>query len=444
MKKRAPAARARKPVAAPKATPGAKPDSKLGSKLSAKLGSKLRTTPDSKLGAKLRATPDSKLRATPHSKLDSKLGSTLRSTLDALATPHSLGYRMPAEWEPHAATWLAWPHEPTDWPGKFDAIPWVFAEVARHLQEGERIRVIVSGKKEEATAKSVFSRSGVNLKQVDFVHLATDRSWTRDFLPLGVVKDAGKNGSAQKRETALVKWKFNGWARYKNHVKDEEAGLAVALQLGTPLALPEAQFGKRRARVVLEGGAIDVDGEGTLLCTEECLLNGRQARNAPLGKAGMEAVLRDHLGVERVLWLGSGIAGDDTAGHIDDFCRFVAPGQIVLAHEKNKRDPNYAVLRDAASRLKSACDAKGRKVEVIRLPMPAPIVFAGQRLPASYANFYVGNAAVLVPTFNDPNDREALGILAELFPSRRVVGIHSTDFVLGLGTIHCSTQQEVR
>jgi agmatine deiminase len=356
----------------------------------------------------------------------------------ALATPHTLGYRMPAEWEPHAATWLAWPHEPTDWPGKFDAIPWVFAEVARNLQDGERIRVIVSGKPEEARAKSVLERSGVNLKQVDFVHLATDRSWTRDFLPLGVVKGSGK-----KRETALVKWKFNGWARYPNHQKDEAAGLAVALQLGAPLALPEAQIGRKRSRVVLEGGAIDVDGEGSLLCTEECLLDGRQARNRALGKAGMESVLRDHLGAERVLWLERGIAGDDTAGHIDDFARFVAPGKIVLADEKNKKDPNFAVLQSAAQRLRSARDAKGRKLEVIRLPMPAPLVFDGQRLPASYANFYIGNAAVLAPTFNDPNDRKALGILSELFPGRRVVGIHSTDFVLGLGTIHCSTQQEV-
>jgi agmatine deiminase len=357
---------------------------------------------------------------------------------NALPTPRSLGFRMPAEWEPHAATWLCWPHEPKDWPGKFAAIPWVFAEVARHLQDGERIRVIVSGKKEEAAARSVFSRSAVNTKQVDFVHLATDRSWTRDFLPLGLVKGRGK-----QRERALVKWKFNGWACYPNHKKDEAAGLAVALQLGAPLALPEAQFGQKRARVVLEGGAIDVDGEGSLLCTEECLLTGRQARNSALGKAGMEAVLRDHLGAERVLWLESGIAGDDTAGHIDDFARFVAPSTVVLAEEKNKQDPNFAVLRDAARRLSRTRDAKGRKLSVIRLPMPAPIVFDGQRLPASYANFYIGNAAVLVPTFNDPHDRQALGILSELFPKRRVVGIHSTDFVLGLGTIHCSTQQEV-
>ena len=363
----------------------------------------------------------------------------MASAAATLETPHTLGYRMPAEWEPHAATWLAWPHEPTDWPGKFDAIPWVFAEVARQLQDGERIRLIVSSKADLAHAKSVFQRSGVALSNVDFFHLPTDRSWTRDFLPLGVVR-----GHGARRERALVKWKFNGWARYPNHRRDEEAGLAVALELGAPLALPEAEFGRKRARVVLEGGAIDVDGEGSLLCTEECLLDGRQARNAPLGKAGMEAVLRDHLGAERVLWLGRGIAGDDTAGHIDDFARFVAPGKIVLAEEKNRKDPNFAVLKDAALRLSRARDARGRKLEVIRLPMPAPIVFDKQRLPASYANFYIGNSAVLVPTFNDPQDRVALGILSELFPDRRVVGIHSTDFVLGLGTIHCSTQQEVR
>ncbi|HEY4102446.1 MAG TPA: agmatine deiminase family protein [Polyangiaceae bacterium] len=355
-----------------------------------------------------------------------------------LATPHTLGYRMPAEWEPHAATWLAWPHEPTDWPGKFAAIPFVFAEIARALQDGERIRMIVAGAAEEKMAKSVFAKSGVSLKQVDFVHLPTDRSWTRDFLPLGLVRGNGK-----KRETALAKWKFNGWARYKNHQRDERAGLAIALSLGAPLALPEAQFGRRRARVVLEGGAIDVDGEGSLLCTEECLLDGRQARNAALGKAGMETVLRDHLGAQCVLWLEAGIAGDDTAGHIDDFARFVAPGKVVLAEETNRKDPNFSVLQSAAKRLRNTRDAKGRKLDVIRLPMPTPVVFDGQRLPASYANFYIGNSAVLVPTFNDPKDRIALGILAELFPGRRVVGIHSTDFVLGLGTIHCSTQQEV-
>ena len=187
---------------------------------------------------------------------------------------------------------------------------------------------------------------------------------------------------------------------------------------------------------------MDVDGQGTLLATEQCLLSGRQARNRGLGKAGTEAVLRDWLGAETVVWLGEGIAGDDTGGHVDDFARFVAPGRVVVAQETDRRDPNYRPLREARERLRRAHDARGHRLEVVTLPMPRAVRFAGERLPASYANFYVGNAAVLVPTFNDPNDRVALGILADLFPRRTVVGIHSTDFVLGLGTIHCSTQQE--
>jgi len=352
-------------------------------------------------------------------------------------TPFGRGYRMPAEWEPHAATWLAWPHEPTDWPGKFEAVPWVIAELARHLQAAERIRLIVRNRSDRARATSALTRSGVSLRRVDFVTAATDRSWTRDFLPLGVVRGRGR-----RRELAAVKWKFNGWARYPNHAADEAAGRRVARQLGVPVFFPEARVAGRRARIVLEGGAIDVDGEGTLLATEQCLLTGAQARNRALGCAGTETVLRDYLGAEKVLWLGRGIAGDDTGGHVDDFARFVAPGRIVLAEEPNRRDPNYRPLHEARERLTGARDARGRRLEIVRLPMPRPVLFDGERLPASYANFYIGNAAVLVPTFNDPNDRVALGILAELFPKRTVVGIHATDFVLGLGTIHCSTQQE--
>jgi agmatine deiminase len=242
-----------------------------------------------------------------------------------------------------------------------------------------------------------------------------------------------------------VKFRFNGWARYKNFERDEAAGAKIQARAATAGAEPfQAYVNGGSERLVLEGGAIDVDGEGTLLCTEECLLDGRQARNRELGKAGVEEALRDHLGAEKVLWLGRGIAGDDTAGHIDDFARFVSPGKIVLASEQNRKDENYKPLKEARQRLSGARDAKGRRVEVIELPMPEPVVFDGQRLPASYANFYVGNAVVLVPTFNDPADATALGILTELFPGRRVVGIYSKDFVLGLGTIHCSTQQEPR
>jgi len=351
--------------------------------------------------------------------------------------PFGLGYRMPAEWEPHAATWLAWPHEPSDWPGKFEAVPWVIAEIARHLQAAERIKLIVRDGRERAAAARVLSASGVSLRRVQFLTARTDRSWTRDFLPLGVVRRRGR-----RRELAAVKWRFNGWARYQNHAADEAAGRRVAKRLGVPTFLPEARVAGRRVRIVLEGGAIDVDGEGTLLATEQCLLTGPQARNRALGRAGTEAALRDYLGAEQVLWLGDGIAGDDTGGHVDDFARFVSPGRVVLAEERNRRDPNYRPLHEARERLTGARDARGRRLEIVRLPMPRPVVFDGERLPASYANFYIGTGTVLVPTFNDPSDRLALGILAELFPARTVAGIHSTDFVLGLGTIHCSTQQE--
>jgi len=347
--------------------------------------------------------------------------------------PFDLGYRMPAEWEPHAATWLAWPHEATDWPGKFDAVPWVIAEIARHLQEAERIRLIVRNRAERTRAASALACSGVSLRRVDFFTAATNRSWTRDFLPLGVVRR--RHG---RRELAAVKWRFDGWARYPNHAADEAAGRRIARRLGVPTFFPTAAG----RPLVLEGGAIDVDGQGTLLTTEQCLLTGRQARNRALGKAGTEAALRDYLGAERVIWLGNGIAGDDTGGHVDDFARFVAPGVVALAEEKHRSDPNYRPLHEARERLSGARDARGRRIEVVRLPMPRPVLFDGERLPASYANFYIGTGAVLVPTFNDPSDRVALGILAELFPKRTVVGIHSTDFVLGLGTIHCSTQQE--
>ena len=348
---------------------------------------------------------------------------------------------MPAEWEPHAATWLAWPHEPTDWPGKFAAVPWVFAEVIKNLTVGgrERVRLLVSNKRMLKEASQALEQSQVDLRRVDFIETATDRSWTRDFLPLFVAKP----GRASKRALGAVKFRFNGWARYDNFERDEAAGRKVqARAAANGVAAFHANAGSER--VVLEGGAIDVDGEGTLLATEECLLDGRQARNRALGKAGVERALRDHLGAEKVLWLGRGIAGDDTAGHIDDFARFVAPGKIVLAAEKNRKDANYKPLRDALDRLVGARDATGRRVEVIPLPMPEPVVFDEQRLPASYANFYIGNSVVLVPTFNDPADRVALGIISELFPKRRVVGIYSKDFVLGLGTIHCSTQQEPR
>jgi agmatine deiminase len=354
------------------------------------------------------------------------------------STPRKFGFRFPAEWEPHAATWLAWPHEPSDWPGKIAVVPWVFAEVARQLTPGERVRILVRNAAERKSAARVLGHAGVDLKRVDFFVAQTDRSWTRDFLPLFVVRGA----HAKTSEVAAVKWRFTGWGRYPNHRKDEAAGAAVPSELGVPSWNAQARVNGRLARVVLEGGAIDVDGEGTLLATEECFFEGRFARNRDLGKQGVERAFSDYLGVDKVIWVGRGIAGDDTTGHIDDFARFVEPGIVMVSDERNRRDPNYRVLAEARERLEGARDARGRRLEVVQLPMPAPLYYGKQRLPASYANFYVGNEAVLVPTFNDPTDRVALGLLAELFPRRRVVGIHAVDLVLGLGTLHCSTQQE--
>lgn len=342
---------------------------------------------------------------------------------------------MPAEWEPHAATWLAWPHNREDWPGKFDVIPPVFVEIARHLSQVERVRLIVDGEIAEAAVRKLLVAGGADLGNVDFFHAKTDRSWTRDFVPLFVKR----RGDAS---VAAVKFRFDGWARYDNHHLDEAAGQSVAGFRNMKAWEPTAERDAESVRVVLEGGAIDVDGEGTLLASEDCLVSGSHGRNAWLGTAGTERVLSDMLGVDKVLWVGAGVVGDDTAGHVDDFVRFAAAGKVLLAEEKNPRDPNHAALEESRERLESARDARGRRLEIHRLPMPAPVLWGEERLPASYSNYYVANGLVLVPTFDDPNDSVALGILGELMPTRRIVGIRAVDLVLGLGTIHCSTHEE--
>jgi agmatine deiminase len=352
-------------------------------------------------------------------------------------TPSARGYRMPAEWEPHLATWLAWPHERRDWPGKLAPIPWVYGEVVRHLSPGERVRILVKDAAMERRAGALLARVGVDLGQIDFFRIATDRSWTRDFCPLFVKGPSGQVG--------LTNWRFNGWAKYANHKKDDAVGARLAQRLKQPHWKPEVPDEKGRAqRVVLEGGSIDVNGRGTLLTTEECLLSPVQARNPGLSRERLEEILGDHLGVRKVLWLGDGIAGDDTHGHVDDLARFVDERTVVLAEETDPGDANFAPLRENRRRLEAMTNADGQALRVVPLPMPAPVRLDGVRLPASYANFYIGNAAILVPTFNDPQDRRALEILGQLFPSRKVVGIHAVDLVWGLGTLHCMTQQQPR
>jgi len=336
-------------------------------------------------------------------------------------TPRQLGYRMPAEWEPHEATWLAWPHHHSDWPGKFAPVPWVYADVVTKLARVERVHILVNDEAAEIKARECLEKAGANLDAVQFFHCATNRSWVRDYCPLFVKNRAG--------EVAITKWRFNGWAKYPNWRADDAAVACIAPRLEMPVWHPG---------LVLEGGAVDVNGEGVLMTTEECLLSEDiQARNPGLGRAALEDALREYLGIERVLWLKRGIAGDDTHGHIDDLARFVNPHTIVIASESDPAEANYEPLAENLAILRSAVEW-----DVHKLPMPSPVYFEGQRLPASYANFYIANGLVLVPTFNDPADRIALSILSRLFNDREVVGIHALDLVLGLGTLHCMTMQQ--
>ncbi len=341
-----------------------------------------------------------------------------------------LGFRMPAEWEPHASTWLAWPHRRSDWPGKFSPIPWVYTEIVRALTRHERVNLLVGGPKTQARVEQTLSSAGVDLSCVGLWQIRTDRSWVRDSGPILVVNEPG--------ERAALDWRFNAWAKYPDWTHDDRIPAFVADQLGLRRWQPRL----RGWRVVLEGGSIDVNGSGLLLTTEECLLSGTQERNPPFDHADYERVFADYLGVKKVHWLGRGIAGDDTHGHVDDLARFVGPRTVVTVLEENPADDNYLSTQENLERLRAMTDLDGNRLDVLTLPMPSPRVFDGMRLPASYANFYIANGVVIVPTFNDPKDRVALGVLTDLFPDREVVGIHCVDLVWGLGTLHCMTQQE--
>jgi agmatine deiminase len=342
---------------------------------------------------------------------------------------------MPAEWAPHHATWLAWPHERTDWPGKFAPIPWIYADIVRHLARDERVGIMVQDSDERAQVERILKKSGVNLAAVDLLIVPTNRGWTRDFGPIFVKQfgDGPKNANV-----AFTNWHFNAWAKYDDWKKDDSATSRLAPKLNLPSWQPQ----HRGRRVVLEGGSIEVNSLGTLLTTEECLLSKTQERNPGFTRADYETISRDYFGATNVLWLGNGIAGDDTHGHVDDLARFVNPTTVVAVVEENQSDPNYAPLRENLARLRKMLDQDGRPLRVETLPMPEPVYFAGQRLPASYANFYIANMRVLVPTFSDPNDLAALSTLAKLFPDRAVIGIPCRDLVLGLGTLHCMTQQQ--
>ncbi|MGH7696776.1 MAG: agmatine deiminase family protein [Gemmatimonadaceae bacterium] len=338
-------------------------------------------------------------------------------------------YRMPAEWEPHRATWIGWPHHEPDWPGKLEAIPWIYAEIVRVLHVHEVVEILCHNDDVKADARAKLEAHGCDLSRVRLHLVPNDRVWLRDSAPTGI--------KAAKGSVLWAHWRFNAWAKYDNYLSDQHVGEAVAHLSGLPCLTPQRP--ENGERVVLEGGAIDVNGAGLLLTTEECLLSDVQQRNPGLTQEGYERIFRDVLGVRQTIWLGAGCAGDDTHGHVDDIARFVDPDTVVLAVEEDPNDANHAASMDNLDRLERL---EGRNLRIVKIPFPRPVIMDGQRLPASYANFYIANGVVLVPTFNDANDRHALQVLATCFPDRDVVGIHAVDLVWGLGTLHCLTQQE--
>ncbi len=355
------------------------------------------------------------------------------------SVPSALGFRMPAEWEPHRATWLVWPHNRADWEVKTAAIDWCYVEIVRHLIDGERVAILFKDAETERRGCARLLKSGVDPTHLERYRLPTNRSWIRDYGPLFVVQSGGLHPSG---EVAVTDWAFNGWGRYRAWQLDNMVPRLMARRLGLQRFEVTVSDGRRRRAVILEGGSIDVNGRGLLLATEECLLGSIQARNPGLSRATIEQVLADFLGARQVLWLATGIAGDDTHGHVDDVARFVASDTVVAATETDKTDINYAPLRENLARLATMTDVRGKPLKIVEIPMPHPLYFDCDRLPASYLNFYIGNRRVLVPTFNDPLDGVAIQRLATLFPDREVVGIHAVDLLLGFGTIHCLTQHE--
>ena len=347
---------------------------------------------------------------------------------------------MPAEWEPHEATWIGWPHNPTDWPDKLDTIRWVYTEIVRKIAAGEKVRILIESRTDRKIAQRYLARAGADSANVEFVVHATNRGWMRDSGPIFVRQGSPRGkGRGAKGSLAIVNFHFNAWAKYDDWHRDRRVPDVAAKLLGAPLFTARCDG----RPLVLEGGGIDVNGRGTLLTTEECYLDRKvQVRNPGVGRAELEEAIKQYVGVTNLQWLVAGPVGDDTHGHIDDICRFVNPTTLVLIKETNAKDANYRPLAENWERIKDVRLEDGSKPQVVALPMPAPLVFDGYRLPASYANFYISNAAVLVPTFNDPNDRVALGILGDLFKDRPVVGIHAVDLVLGFGTLHCLTQQQ--
>lgn len=347
-----------------------------------------------------------------------------------LTMEFSLARRMPAEWETHAATWIAWPHHEPDWPGKLAPIPWVYAEIVRALSQYERVEILSHNESVAENARVLLAAHGVSGDRYRLHMAENDRVWLRDSAPTGVIRS--------DNNVELIDWGFNAWAKYDNYSKDAAIGRVIERITGLPRT--EAKREDNGQRLILEGGGIEVNGNGMMLVTEEWLLTDVQVRNPGMSAQDYEESFAKYLGVTDTIWLGEGAVGDDTHGHIDDIARFASQDTVILAYESDPSDENHVRSVDNLRRLKAA--AETRPLRITTIPFPRPVIMNGERLPASYANFYIANGAVLVPTFNDPNDRVALNGIAEAFPNRTVIGIHAVDLVWGFGTLHCLTQQQ--
>lgn len=351
-----------------------------------------------------------------------------------MTTPDSpVRRRMPAEWEPHRATWIAWPHFEYDWPGKLAPIPWVYGEIARVLADFEPVEILCHSDDVRESARKILEAHAVRLDRTRLHLVPTDRTWLRDSAPTAILDEDGR--------VTLANWAFNAWAKYPNYSLDARVGSFIADATGLPRVEPRRR--DNGERIVLEGGGIEVNGAGLLLVTEEWLLSDVQIRNPGLTRADYDAIFAEWLGIRKTIWLGEGCAGDDTHGHVDDIARFVSRDTVVLAVEPDPADDNHPKSMDNLRRLELASkDPSVGPLRIVQLPFPRTVIMAGERLPASYANFYIANGVVVVPTFNDVNDRIALDTLAALMPSHQIIGLHAVDLVWGLGTLHCLTQQE--
>lgn len=343
-------------------------------------------------------------------------------------TPAQLGYRMPAEWEPHVGTWFTWPRpEGISFPDKYDTVPAVYAELVKHLVQVEEVHINVWNEEKETIAKGLLGAHGAPVERVHFHHFPAYEPWCRDHGPIFVVRE--KDG---KRDRAIIDWDYNAWGgKYPPFDLDDEVPKHVGRYRNLEVFAPG---------IVMEGGSIEVNGRGTLLTTTACLLNPN--RNPQLNQQQIEQYLKDYLGVRHILWLEEGIIGDDTDGHIDDISRFTDANTIVTVIEEDPQDENYEILNENLKKLKTFKDQDGQPFRIVTIPMPGLIQHEDQRLPASYANFYIANEVVLVPTYRDANDKRALDTLQTVFPKRRVIGVDSTELIWGLGSFHCISQQE--